>query len=78
MQTFGTGNGPFIDRRQGTRDLANASGSERRQFSDSRSSTRPEVNELAVAVDEYKMINRRRFITIEELYDVMISLGYHK
>ena len=26
----------------------------------------------------YKLHHRRRFITFEELYDVMISLGYHR
>lgn len=51
---------------------------ERRQFADSREAGRPEVNELADAVDQYKMRHRRRFITFEELYDVMVSLGYHK
>lgn len=51
---------------------------ERRQFSDSRDSGRPEVDELAKAVDTYKLLHRRRFITFEELYDVMASLGYHR
>jgi len=51
---------------------------ERRQFADSRASDRPEVRELAEAVDQYKMRHRRRFITFEELFDVMASLGYHK
>lgn len=78
MQSFGSGNGQFVDRRQGPRGVGGAPGAERRQFSDSRNSLRPEVNELANAVDQYKLANRRRFITFEELYDVMISLGYHK
>ncbi len=38
----------------------------------------PEVVELAEAVDQYKLRHRRRFITFEELFDVMASLGYHK
>jgi hypothetical protein len=45
---------------------------------DSRSSLRPEVVELAEAVDQYKLRHRRRFITFEELFDVMSALGYHK
>ncbi len=53
-------------------------GSERRQFVDSRNSLRPEVVELAEAVDQYKLRHRRRFITFEELFDVMSALGYHK
>jgi len=67
---------PFVDRRhvrvdgQATR--------ERRQFQDSREAGRPEVNELASAIDLYKLSHHRRFITFEELYDVMVSLGYHK
>ncbi|TWT58702.1 hypothetical protein KOR42_20880 [Thalassoglobus neptunius] len=67
----------FVDRRS-----AGPSGQppphERRQFSDARRSDRPEVDELAKAIDEYKLRNRRRFITFEEIYDVIVSLGYHK
>lgn len=66
----------FIDRRR--REAAGASGLERRQFTDSRNTGRPEVDELAKAIDAYKIMHRRRFITFEELYDVMISLGYHR
>ena len=67
---------PFVDRRRGSTD--NPAGRERRQFQDSREAGRPEVNELAAAIDQYKLAHRRRFITFEELYDVMASLGYHK
>ena len=65
----------FVDRR---REDKTAPGAERRQFTPSYDSNRPEVNELARAVDEYKMRHRRRFITFEELYDVILSLGYHQ
>ena len=69
----------FVDRRQGGNRPGAAPGSvERRQFSDSRNTSRPEVDELARAIDQYKLHHRRRFITFEELYDVMVSLGYHK
>ncbi|MFH5805889.1 hypothetical protein [Alienimonas sp. DA493] len=54
------------------------SGTERRQFGSSHNTGRPEVDELAAAVDRYKLENRRRFITYAELYDVMISLGYER
>ena len=67
----------FIDRRKGDNGQGSSS-FERRQFQDGSRSNRPEVNELASAVDDYKIANRRRFITFEELYDVMASLGYHK
>jgi len=74
----------FVDRRQteaGSGQVVTSQahgGLERRQFSSSRSQTRPEVAELAEAVDQYKLRHRRRFITYEELFDVMSSLGYHK
>ncbi len=67
----------FVDRRRTGQPRA-GSGPERRQFSDSRAALRPEVVELAEAVDQYKLRHRRRFITFEELFDVMASLGYHK
>ena len=66
----------FVDRR-GSSDGA-PPGVERRQFTSTINSDRVEVNELAEAVDNYKLRHRRRFITYEELYDVMVSLGYHR
>ena len=66
----------FPDRRQ-VSSAPRAFG-ERRQFVDSRTTLRPEVAELAEAVDQYKLRHRRRFITFEELFDVMWSLGYRK
>ncbi len=67
---------PFVDRRQSSSD--STAGRERRQFQDSREAGRPEVNELAAAIDVYKLAHHRRFITFEELFDVMVSLGYRK
>ena len=81
MQTFSatldsqTNGLPFPDRRQ---QNGESPGVERRQFAASRDSQRPEVNELAEAIDEYKMRNRRRFITVEELFDLVMSLGYNR
>ena len=67
----------FDDRRQiDGSDRAN--GVERRQFSNSHASMRPEVAEIAEAVDRYKLHHRRRFITFEELYEVISGLGYHQ
>lgn len=66
----------FVDRRSPVD--GQAPGVERRQFRDGNRSVRPEVAEFAEAIDNYKIRNRRRFITFEELYDVMTSLGYHK
>ena len=67
----------FVDRRADAEGGREA-GPERRQFSASVSVTRPEIAELAEAVDQYKLRHRRRFISFEELYDVMAELGYHK
>ena len=53
-------------------------GVERRQFSDGRTEQRPEVRELAEAVDQYKLRHRRRFVTFDELFNVMTALGYHR
>lgn len=66
----------FVERRQ--QDTGARAVSERRQFRDGDRSARPEVAEFANAVDDYKIAHRRRFITFEELYDVMAALGYHK
>ncbi len=53
-------------------------GVERRQFADSHAELSPEARELADAVDAYKQLHRRRFITHEEMVGVIKSLGYHK
>lgn len=76
MQQTTEQNPTFTDRRSENRE--NGTGGERRQFASSHQTFRPEVLELAEAVDQYKLRHRRRFITFEELYDVMASLGYHK
>lgn len=67
----------FVERRQRDSGVSPA-GTERRQFRDGDRSSRPEVAELANAIDDYKIAHRRRFITFEELFDVMTSLGYHR
>jgi hypothetical protein len=51
---------------------------ERRQFSNSYEELSPEAHELALAIDQYKLSHRRRFITYEEMLYVMKSLGYQK
>ena len=67
----------FVDRRQGE-PIPEVTNQERRQFRDGNRSARPEVAELANAIDDYKIAHRRRFITFEELFDVMVTLGYAK
>jgi len=53
-------------------------GVERRQFSNSYEGLSPAAVELAQTIDRYKMSNRRRFITYEEILEVITSLGYSK
>ncbi|MEX0704524.1 MAG: hypothetical protein WD069_20650 [Planctomycetales bacterium] len=67
----------FLDRRQAD-PAQRPDGPERRQFRDARQDSPPEVRELAEAVDQYKLLHRRRFITFDELYDVIRTLGYHR
>lgn len=67
----------FVDRRRNDSE-GRHSGPERRQFMDVRECTRPEVAELGEAIDQYKLRHRRRFITFEELFDVITDLGYRK
>ena len=77
----GQPNYPFIQRRgmnpgtpQGT-----APGAERRnQFGNCYDGLSPDAQQLAEAIDQYKLQNRRRFITYEEMLSVVKSLGYHK
>jgi hypothetical protein len=68
---------PFVDRRSydcpGT-----PPGVERRQFANSHNELSPAAKELADAIDEYKLVHRRRFITYEEMLGVVRSLGYRK
>lgn len=66
----------FVERRQNPGHRPG--GPERRQFSNAYAADRPEVAELARAIDQYKLVHRRRFITYEELFNVIAGLGYHK
>lgn len=67
----------FIDRRSYAPGQASPA-RERRQFTNSHSDLTPDARELAVAIDEYKLRHRRRFITFEEMLNVIQSLGYQK
>lgn len=68
---------PFVDRRSYDAP-GNPPGVERRQFTNSHSDLSPPAKELAVAIDEYKLHHRRRFITYEEMLSIIESLGYSK
>lgn len=72
----GQQNYPFVERRSG--GGTPPPGVERRQFSNCYDGLSPDAQELAEAIDTYKLQNRRRFITYEEMLNVMKSLGYHK
>jgi hypothetical protein len=65
---------PFIDRR----GRSDGSSIERRQFKNSHDGLSPDAQEFALAVDHYKIANRRRFISYDEILSVLKSLGYHK
>lgn len=67
----------FIDRRS-HETPREAPVQERRQFSNSHDDLSEDARELALTIDEYKLVHRRRFITYEEMLGVVKSLGYHK
>lgn len=67
----------FVDRRSYDPGVGRPA-MERRQFANSHEELSPDARELATAIDEYKLVHRRRFITYEEMLSVVKSLGYHK
>ena len=75
VDVHGTSSRTFVDRRENSSD---SGGSERRQFGSSHNDLSPDAKELAIAIDRYKLENRRRYITCEEMLAVMKSLGYHR
>jgi hypothetical protein len=75
--TFDTAVEPFVDRRNYA-TAGSAPQRERRQFTNSYEELSPEARDLAQAIDSYKLIHRRRFITYEEMLSVVKSLGYRR
>ncbi len=69
---------PFIERRQGGPSMPMSARGERRQFSDGHPELSPDAQELANAIDNYKLMHRRRFVTYEEMLSVIIALGYSR
>ena len=67
----------FLDRREAS-SSTDVSGHERRQFANSHENLSPEASELALAIDQYKLQHRRRFINFEEMLTIVKSLGYSK
>lgn len=70
-----TSGSPFIDRRNYSPEMPPV---ERRQFTNSYTELSPEACDLALAIDQYKLRHRRRFITYEEMLVVIKSLGYSR
>jgi NTP pyrophosphatase (non-canonical NTP hydrolase) len=81
MSTFSPPYSPveveFIERREPRGDNS-APGRERRQFANTHEELSPEAAELARAIDQYKLLHRRRFINFEEMLAIVKSLGYSK
>lgn len=82
-RTFGDGNNlnldpnAFVDRRQPTNGRSTP-GLERRQFTNSYEQLSDDAAELGKAIDQYKLENRRKYITYEEMLSVIKALGYSK
>jgi hypothetical protein len=66
---------PFVDRRQRGDSSGNG---ERRQFGNSYNDLSAEGKELAEAIDAYKVQHRRRYVTTDELLQVLKGLGYSR
>ena len=77
MPSTATPSAPFLDRREPSLTVTKT-GRERRQFANSHDHLSPDANELATAIDRYKLQHRRRFINFEEMLSIMKSLGYSK
>ena len=80
----GQQNYPFVQRRGMNPPPGGApagpppSGERRNQFGNCYDGLSPDAQQLAEAIDQYKLQNRRRFITYEEMLAVIKSLGYHR
>ena len=66
---------PFVERRKRDESVGSQ---ERRQFGNSYQDLSPRARELAEAIDQYKLVNRRRYVTAEELLSLIESLGYRR
>ena len=76
-------NYPFVQRRgmnpnPGASQGTPPGGERRNQFGNCYDGLSPDAQQLAEAIDNYKLQNRRRFITYEEMLSVIKSLGYHR
>ena len=71
-------NGPrgFVDRRRSRSTDPNRP--ERRQFGSSHAGLSAAGRELALAIDQYKIENHRRYLTCDEILRVLMQLGYSR
>jgi hypothetical protein len=67
---------PLSDRRQ--RSRSSQDGMERRQFGSNYSELTTAGAELGKAIDSYKVANRRRYVTYDEILLVLGTLGYER
>jgi hypothetical protein len=65
----------FVDRRL---QRTSSKDNERRQFGNSYRDLSPDGRDLAEAIDSYKVNQRRRYITTDEMLSVLTTLGYKK
>jgi hypothetical protein len=77
MSTVSTLDTTFVERRSYDPGVGQPT-RERRQFTNSHEELSGDARELALAIDEYKLVHRRRFITYEEMLNVVKTLGYKK
>ncbi len=64
----------FADRRQ----IDSSTSRERRQFGNSYVGLSDDGRQLALAIDQYKVEHHRRYLTCDEMLEVIQSLGYQK
>ena len=70
---------PAVDRRKRKESKeSDTPDAERRQFGNTYHNLSQEGQELAQAIDRYKMQYRRRYITTDEIISVLKELGYSK
>ena len=67
----------FVDRRTPCKPVP-ADLQERRQFANSHVDLSLEAQQLASAIDSYKLRHRRRYIDYEEMLAVIKTLGYRQ
>lgn len=66
----------FRDRR--STEVVKPGASERRQFGNSHAGLSDDGRDLALAIDRYKVNHHRRYLTCDEMIQVIQSLGYSK